>query len=31
MGLTNNAKQLIRALSENNLQKAKQSAIACLS
>lgn len=31
MGLTNNAKQLIRALSENNLQKAKQSATACLS
>lgn len=31
MGLTNNTKQLIRALTENNLQKAKHSAIACLS
>lgn len=31
MGLTDNTKHLIRALAENNLQKAKQSAIACLS
>lgn len=31
MGLTNNTKQLIRALTENNVQKAKQCAIACLS
>ena len=31
MGLTDNTKQLIRALTENNLQKAKRCAIACLS
>lgn len=31
MGLTDNAKHLIRALSENDIQKAKRSAIACLS
>lgn len=30
MGLTDNTKQLIRALTENNLQKAKRCAIACL-
>ena len=31
MGLTDNTKQLIRALTEDNVQKAKRCAIACLS